>query len=58
MWGGWFKINRASVFMGPVDSGIIEIGIKTVQLNKSIKQSGAYSRILSYDARKLGELKR
>ena len=56
---GWVVEGKQSVgVMGPVDSGIIEIGIKTVQLNKSIKQSGAYSRILSYDARKLGELKR
>jgi hypothetical protein len=58
MCGGWFTEYRASVFMGPVDSGIIEIGIKAVQLNKSIKQSGAYSLILTYDAKKLGELKR
>jgi len=44
--------------MGPVDSGIIEIGVKTVQLNRSIKRSGAYSLTLTYGAKKLGELKR
>jgi hypothetical protein len=58
MWGGWFTECRASVFMGPVVSWIIEIGNKTVQPNRSIKLSGAYALILTYDAKKLGELQR
>ena len=58
MWSGRFTELKASVFMGPVDSGIIETGIKTAQLNRSIILSGAYSLILTYDAKKLGELKR
>jgi hypothetical protein len=53
-----FTEYRASTFIVPVGSGVIEIGIKTVQLNRSIKQSSAYSRTLTYDAEKLGELKR
>jgi hypothetical protein len=44
--------------MGPVDSEIIEIGVKTVQLKKSIKRSGVYPLTLTYGAKKLGELKR
>ena len=58
MWGEWFTEYRALVFMGPVDSEINEVGIKTLQLNRSIKQSGAYSLTLTDDAKKLGELKR
>jgi hypothetical protein len=44
MWDGWFTEYRASVFMGPVDSGIIEGGIKSVQLTDPLNR---VARILS-----------